>query len=181
MPSFAGTIGTIDRIATTAHLGEVFGDDYHRACTAPTPVSIRFSRGRRRAAKPRRCAGRDPNRGRAAVPVVVPGGWDQLWANRWAGIVLDFSKYLNRILALIQVRPPCQIEPGVVLDQLNAAAAPHGLQFGPDVATSSRANLGGMIGNNSAGARSIRHGKTVDHVLSVGRAGRRRRRGDLVR
>ena len=59
------------------------------------------------------------------------------------------------------------MEPGVVLDQLNAAAAPHGLQFGPDVATSSRANVGGMIGNNSAGARSIWHGKTVDNVIAL--------------
>jgi FAD/FMN-containing dehydrogenase len=47
------------------------------------------------------------------------------------------------------------------------AAAPLGLQFGPDVATSSRANVGGMIGNNSAGARSIWHGKTVDHVITL--------------
>ncbi len=54
-----------------------------------------------------------------------------------------------------------------MLDQLNAAAAPHGLQFGPDVATSSRANVGGMIGNNSAGARSIWHGKTVDSVIAL--------------
>ena len=59
------------------------------------------------------------------------------------------------------------MQPGVVLDQLNAAAAPHGLQFGPDVATSSRANVGGMIGNNSAGARSIWHGKTVDSVIAL--------------
>ena len=55
----------------------------------------------------------------------------------------------------------------MVLDQFNAAAAPHGLQFGPDVATSSRANIGGMIGNNSAGARSIWHGKTVDNVIAL--------------
>ena len=64
----------------------------------------------------------------------------------------------------------------MVLDQLNAAAAAHGLQFAPDVATSSRANLGGMIGNNSAGSRSIWHGKTVDHVIELdGHAGRRHR------
>src|SRR5205807_1446179 len=57
-----------------------------------------------------------------------------------------------------------RIQPGVVLDQLNNALAAHGLQFGPDVATASRANLGGMVGNNSAGARSIVYGKTIDHV-----------------
>ena len=57
-----------------------------------------------------------------------------------------------------------RVQPGVVLDQFNRALAPHGLQFGPEVATASRANLGGMIGNNSAGARSIVYGKTIDHV-----------------
>src|SRR5262249_19696556 len=60
------------------------------------------------------------------------------------------------------------VQPGVVLDELNRALSAHGLQFGPDVATSSRANLGGMIGNNSAGARSIVHGKTIDHVRLLG-------------
>ncbi len=83
------------------------------------------------------------------------------------GIVIDFSKYLNRIVDLDPVRQTARVEPGVVLDQLNAAAAKHGLQFGPDVATSNRANIGGMIGNNSAGSRSILYGKTVDHVSEL--------------
>ena len=60
-----------------------------------------------------------------------------------------------------------RVQPGVVLDQLNRELAPYGLQFGPDVATASRATLGGMIGNNSAGARSIVYGKTIDHVRSL--------------
>src|SRR5205814_10162126 len=59
------------------------------------------------------------------------------------------------------------IEPGVVLDQLNAAVGPEQLLFGPEVSTSSRANLGGMIGNNSAGSRSIIYGKTIDHTLRI--------------
>ena len=83
------------------------------------------------------------------------------------GIVVDFSKYLNRIVELDPAGRTARVEPGVVLDQLNAAAGEHGLQFGPDVATSNRANIGGMIGNNSAGSRSIRHGKTVDHVVEL--------------
>jgi len=83
-----------------------------------------------------------------------------------AGLIIDFSKYMNRIEIDPQART-ARVQPGVVLDQLNAAAAPHGLQFGPDVATSSRANIGGMIGNNSAGARSIWHGKTVDNVIEL--------------
>jgi FAD/FMN-containing dehydrogenase len=82
------------------------------------------------------------------------------------GLVLDFSKYMNRVVVDPASRT-ARVQPGVVLDQLNAAAAPHRLQFGPDVATSSRANVGGMIGNNSAGARSIWHGKTVDSVIAL--------------
>ncbi len=83
-----------------------------------------------------------------------------------AGLILDFSKYM-RALDIDPTSRTARVEPGVVLDQFNAAAAPLGLQFGPDVATSSRANVGGMIGNNSAGARSIWHGKTVDNVISL--------------
>lgn len=83
------------------------------------------------------------------------------------GIVIDFSKHLNKIIELDPALATARVEPGVVLDQLNAAAKPHGLQFGPDVATSNRANVGGMIGNNSAGSRSILHGKTIDHVIEL--------------
>ena len=60
-----------------------------------------------------------------------------------------------------------RVQPGVVLDHLNRELAQYGLPFGPDVATASRATLGGMIGNNSAGARSIVYGQTVDHVRSL--------------
>jgi len=84
-----------------------------------------------------------------------------------AALVLDFSRYMNRVLEIDLERRLVRIEPGVVLDQLNAALKPHGLQFGPDVATSSRANLGGMIGNNSAGSRSVRQGKVIDHVREL--------------
>lgn len=83
------------------------------------------------------------------------------------GLVVDFSKYMDRIVRLDPESSTATVQPGVVLDQLNAAAAVHGLQFGPDVATNNRANIGGMIGNNSAGARSILHGKTVDHVIKL--------------
>lgn len=83
------------------------------------------------------------------------------------GVVIDCSKYLNHILAIDPAAKLARVQPGVVLDQFNRALAPHDLQFGPDVATASRANLGGMIGNNSAGARSIVYGKTSDHVRSL--------------
>ncbi len=89
-------------------------------------------------------------------------------------IVIDFSKYLNRIGIVDRDAMTVRVEPGVVLDQLNAHLKPLGLMFGPDVSTSDRATIGGMIGNNSAGARSLRYGKTVDHVrLGRGRPGRR--------
>jgi FAD/FMN-containing dehydrogenase/Fe-S oxidoreductase len=82
-------------------------------------------------------------------------------------IVLDFSKYLNRIGVVDRDRMTVHVEPGVVLDRLNAHLKPLGLMFGPDVSTSDRATIGGMIGNNSAGARSLRYGKTVDHVHAL--------------
>ena len=99
---------------------------------------------------------------------IVPrgGGTSLSGQSIGAGLILDFSKYMNAI----EIDPhsrTARVQPGVVLDGLNAAAAQHALQFGPDVATSSRANVGGMIGNNSAGARSIWHGKTVDNVISL--------------
>jgi len=106
--------------------------------------------------------------GEHRLPVIPRGGGTSLSGQPiGAGIVIDFSKYMNRIVHLDPHERTAIVEPGVVLDQLNVAAGVHGLQFGPDVATSNRANIGGMIGNNSAGARSIRQGKTVDHVISL--------------
>ena len=83
------------------------------------------------------------------------------------GLILDTSKYLHRIGIVNRDRMTVQVEPGVVLDRLNAHLRPLGLMFGPDVSTGDRATLGGMIGNNSAGARSLKYGKTVDHVRSL--------------
>ena len=84
-----------------------------------------------------------------------------------AGLVIDCSKYMNRIGIVDRDRMTVRVEPGVVCDQLNRHLKPLGLMFGPDVSTSDRATLGGMIGNNSAGARSLRYGTTVDHVEAV--------------
>ncbi|MGE3821062.1 MAG: FAD-binding and (Fe-S)-binding domain-containing protein, partial [Isosphaeraceae bacterium] len=104
----------------------------------------------------------------AGVPIVPRGGATSL-SGQTVGpaIVIDFSKYLNRIGVVDRDAMTVKVEPGVVLDQLNAHLKPLGLMFGPDVSTSDRATIGGMIGNNSAGARSLRYGKTVDHVRSV--------------
>jgi FAD/FMN-containing dehydrogenase/Fe-S oxidoreductase len=102
------------------------------------------------------------------VPVLPRGGGTGL-AGQSVGraVVMDMSKYMNRILELNEEEGWVKVEPGVVLDELNAYLNPYGLQFAPDVATSSRANIGGMIANNSAGAHSIIYGKTIDHVLEL--------------
>jgi FAD/FMN-containing dehydrogenase/Fe-S oxidoreductase len=108
--------------------------------------------------------------GEMGVPITPRGGGTSLSGQSIGpGVVLDCSKYLNRVLDIDPAGRVARVQPGVVLDQFNRALAPHGLQFGPEVATATRANLGGMIGNNSAGARSIVYGKTIDHVrrLSV--------------
>jgi FAD/FMN-containing dehydrogenase/Fe-S oxidoreductase len=103
------------------------------------------------------------------VPVTPRGGGTSLSGQAIGpGLVIDCSKYLNRVLDLDVTAGSARVQPGLVLDVLNRALAPDGLQFGPDVATASRANLGGMIGNNSAGARSIVYGKTSDHVRRLG-------------
>src|SRR5258708_2438676 len=75
------------------------------------------------------------------------------------------SKYFNRILEVNAEERWVRVEPGIVLDELNAQMAPLGLRFAPDISTASRATVGGMMANNSCGARSVLYGKTIDHVL----------------
>ena len=83
------------------------------------------------------------------------------------GIVLDLSRHMDRILDLDPEARTARVQPGVVQDDLNRAAAPFGLMFGPDTSTSNRATIGGMIGNNSAGSGSLRFGMTIDHVRAL--------------
>jgi FAD/FMN-containing dehydrogenase/Fe-S oxidoreductase len=102
------------------------------------------------------------------IPVIPRGGGTGL-AGQTVGhaLIIDFSKYLNDIIELNVEERWVRVQPGVVLDELNAYLKPHGLHFAPDVATSSRANVGGMISNNSAGAHSVKYGKTIDHVIEL--------------
>src|SRR5690348_6586209 len=102
------------------------------------------------------------------VPVLPRGAGTSL-AGQTVGraIVMDFSRHMNRILAIDAEARLARVQPGVVQEELNLAAAGDGLMFGPDTSTSNRATLGGMIGNNSAGSHSVRYGMTVDHVLSL--------------
>jgi FAD/FMN-containing dehydrogenase/Fe-S oxidoreductase len=93
------------------------------------------------------------------------GGTSQAGQAIGAGLIVDTSKYLNAILELNVQERWVRVEPGVVLDELNTHLRPHGLRFAPDVSTASRATIGGMMANNSSGARSVMYGKTVDHVI----------------
>lgn len=101
------------------------------------------------------------------VPLTMRGGGTSLAGQAVGrGLVVDCSAVDD-----LEIDPgarAARVGPGVVLDRLDAAAAAHGLAFGPDVASGSRATLGGMVANNSAGARSIVHGLTADHVLALG-------------
>ena len=95
------------------------------------------------------------------------GGTSQCGQAVGAALVVDFSRHLNRILDLDLERRRVTVQPGLVLDQLNRALRPHGLFFPVDVSTGSRATLGGMAGNNSCGARSIRYGNMVHNVHAI--------------
>jgi FAD/FMN-containing dehydrogenase/Fe-S oxidoreductase len=102
------------------------------------------------------------------VPITARGGGTSLSGQSIGpGIVIDCSKYLNRVGEVDVIGRKVRVQPGVVLDHLNREVAKYGLIYGPDVATASRATLGGMIGNNSAGARSVVYGQTVDHVRGL--------------
>ena len=95
------------------------------------------------------------------------GGTSQAGQAIGAGLIVDTSKHFNRILEVNAAERWARVEPGIVLDDLNAALAPHRLRFAPDISSASRATVGGMIANNSAGARSVIYGKTIDHVLEL--------------
>ena len=95
------------------------------------------------------------------------GGTSQAGQAIGAGISLDFSRYMNRVLELDIAGATVTVEPGIVLDELNELLKPHGLQLPLDLSTSNRATIGGMIANNSAGTRSVIYGKTIDYVESL--------------
>ncbi|MFH8518829.1 FAD-binding and (Fe-S)-binding domain-containing protein [Streptomyces gelaticus] len=113
------------------------------------------------------------------APVVPRGGGTSIAGQATGtGVVLDLTRHLRGITELDPGSRTAVVQPGVVLDELRAAAAPHGLTFGPDPSTHSRCTLGGMIGNNSCGAHSVAWGTTADNVraLTVTRYG-----GDTLR
>ncbi len=102
------------------------------------------------------------------VPVLSRGGGTSLAGQTVGpGLVLDLSRHMHRVLEIDPSSGQALVEAGTVQDDLNRAAAPHGLMFGPDTSTSNRATIGGMIGNNSAGSGSVRYGMTIDHVRAI--------------
>jgi FAD/FMN-containing dehydrogenase/Fe-S oxidoreductase len=119
----------------------------------------------------------------AGVPVLPRGaGSSQCGQAVGAALVIDGSKYLDRVLEIDAVQRSAVVEPGLVLDQLNAQLRPHGLWFPVDVSTSAQATLGGMAGNNSCGSRSIAYGNMVHNVHAIDAVtsdGRARRFGPM--
>ncbi|KGM01806.1 dimethylmenaquinone methyltransferase [Cellulomonas cellasea DSM 20118] len=104
----------------------------------------------------------------AGVPLTSRGGGTSVAGNAvGTGVVLDFSRHVNRVLAIDPEARTARVEPGVVMSELQRQAAPHGLRFGPDPSTQARATLGGMIGNNACGPRAVAYGRTADNVLAL--------------
>ena len=102
------------------------------------------------------------------VPVVARGGGTSIAGQATGtGVVLDFTRHMNGLLSLDPAARTAVVQPGLVLDRLQQAAAPHGLRFGPDPSTHSRCTLGGMIGNNSCGSHSVAWGTTADNVSEL--------------
>jgi FAD/FMN-containing dehydrogenase/Fe-S oxidoreductase len=95
------------------------------------------------------------------------GGTSQCGQTVGPSLVVDCSKYLNRMLDLDVAGRRCRVEPGIVLDELNRQLKPHGLWFPVDISTASRATIGGMAGNNSCGGRSLRYGTMRDNVHAI--------------
>src|SRR6476469_2451230 len=95
------------------------------------------------------------------------GGTSQAGQAIGAGVQLDFSKYLRRVISFEPEAKRVRVEPGIVLDELSAFLQPYNLLLPLDISTSDRATIGGMIANNSSGTRSVVYGKTLDYVESL--------------
>ena len=103
-----------------------------------------------------------------SIPIIPRGSGSGLAGQAiGTGLIIDCSRYLTKLIDINRDELTVTVEPGLVLDDLNREAKKYSLQFGPDPASSERATLGGCIGNNAAGAHSIIHGMTSDHILSA--------------
>src|SRR5262245_1125143 len=126
------------------------------------PIAVAFPRGARQASAVIQAAAQ------VGVPVIPRGAGTGLVGGAIGeGLVIDFSRHNRKIKDLDLERRTVLVGPGVILDHLNQFLRPHGLCFGPDVATSSRATIGGMIANNSSGSHTPKYGTTADHLLEL--------------
>lgn len=174
MTSTAQGVVSLDAAAVAEALdhgdcGKVAGDAGHRAQYASDasnyrqiPLAVVFPRERQHvlnALRVCRCLG---------VPVTARGaGTSTSGQAVGPGVVLDFSRYFNRLTALDPHARTATVQPGIVLDDLQSAAAEHGLVFGADPSTHSRCTLGGMIGNNACGSHSLAWGRTADNIVEL--------------
>ena len=105
---------------------------------------------------------------RTQTPLTLRGGGTSVAGNAvGTGVVLDVSRHLRTIGAIDPDARTAMVQPGVILADLQQAAAAHGLRFGPDPSTHARATLGGMIGNNACGAHAVAYGRTADNVEAL--------------
>ncbi|WP_435372428.1 FAD-binding and (Fe-S)-binding domain-containing protein [Streptomyces ficellus] len=167
-------VGSLDAAALTEALrrgdcGEVAGDAGRRAQYSAdasnyrrVPLAVVFPRERQHVLNVIAVCRR------LGVPVTSRGaGTSTSGQALGPGVVLDFSRYFNRLLALDPRAGTATVQPGIVLDDLQRAASGHGLLFGADPSTHSRCTLGGMIGNNACGSHSVAWGRTADSVLQL--------------
>ncbi len=163
-----GAVGRLERALREAVRGEVRFDLYSRVLYSTDasiyqvmPVGVVIPRDEEDVAATLRIAAE------TQTPIIPRGAGTSLAGQSIGpGVILDFSKYMDRILVL-EPEGWAAVQPGVVQEELNRAARPHGLRLGPDTSTANRATLGGMIGNNSCGSRSLVYGKMMDHLLEV--------------
>lgn len=165
----AVTIGSLEEKLTEAVDGEVRFDTASRAIYSSDasvyqilPIGVVVPRSAADVAATLRICGEH------GIPITARGGGtSQCGQSIGEGITLDFSKYMRGILDLDLENRTVVVEPGIVLAELNAKLAPHGIQLPLDLSTANRATIGGMISNNSSGTRSIIYGSTIDYVLEL--------------
>ncbi|MCF8786236.1 FAD-binding and (Fe-S)-binding domain-containing protein [Rhodococcus ruber] len=105
---------------------------------------------------------------REGVPLTSRGGGTSVAGNAvGTGLILDFSRHMNRVLSIDPDAQTATVEPGTIQTVLQQAVAPHGLRFGPDPSTFTRCTIGGMIGNNACGSRTLGYGRTSDNVTGL--------------
>lgn len=174
MTTTAQGLGGLDAAAVAEALGQgdcgkVAGDAGHRAQYAAdasnyrhVPLAVVFPRERQHVLNALAVCRR------LGVPVTARGaGTSTSGQALGAGVVLDFSRHFHQLTALDPHARTATVQPGIVLDELQKAAAEHGLLFGADPSTHSRCTLGGMIGNNACGSHSLAWGRTADNIVEL--------------